>query len=66
MDYTYNPINSVIAKLHEMRNGDSTEICVVGNEGMTGVAMILGAESTPNYAVVQGSGFAYGSVALIC
>lgn len=59
MDYAYFPINSLIAKLYELENGDSSEICMVGNEGMIGVSMVLGAESTPNLAVVQKAGFAY-------
>lgn len=59
MNYAYFPINSIISIRYEMKNGETSEICVVGNDGMLGAAMILGAESTPNYAVVLIAGLAY-------
>jgi CRP-like cAMP-binding protein len=59
IEHAYFPIDSIIAILQETENGASCEISVVGNEGMTGVAMVLGAESTPSYSIVQSAGYAY-------
>jgi len=42
-----------------MEDGASAEIAVVGNEGMVGVALFMGGETTPNRAVVQSGGYAY-------
>ncbi|EGN74281.1 cAMP-binding protein [Idiomarina sp. A28L] len=53
------PTNSVISLLYTMENGDSAEISVVGNEGVLGIALFMGGESTPNRAVVQSAGSAY-------
>jgi CRP-like cAMP-binding protein len=66
LEYVYFPANGIISLLYVMLNGSSAEISVVGNEGMAGVAVFMGAESTPNRMVVQSDGFAYrmSSVAL--
>jgi CRP-like cAMP-binding protein len=55
----YFPIDSIVSLLYVMENGASAEISVVGNEGVVGVAIFLGGNSTPSRAVVQsaGSGF---------
>jgi CRP-like cAMP-binding protein len=45
--------------LYVMVNGSSAEIAVVGNEGMVGVALFMGGETTPSRAVVQSAGHAY-------
>jgi CRP-like cAMP-binding protein len=42
-----------------MEDGDSAEISVVGNEGIVGIAVFMGGESTPSRAVVQSAGHAY-------
>ena len=42
-----------------MEDGSSAEISVVGNEGMVGIAVFMGGESTPNRTIVQSSGHAY-------
>jgi CRP-like cAMP-binding protein len=39
-----------------MKNGDSAEIAVVGNEGIVGISLFMGGNSTPSRAVVQGAG----------
>lgn len=59
LNYAYFPINSIIAILNETEDGASTVISIIGNEGMADVSMILGAERTSNYAVVQSPGYAY-------
>jgi CRP-like cAMP-binding protein len=55
----YFPTTAIISLLYVMENGSSAEIAVVGNEGLVGVSLFMGGESTPSRAVVQsaGSGF---------
>ena len=42
-----------------MADGASAEIAVVGNEGIIGVSLFMGGETTPSRAVVQSAGYAY-------
>lgn len=55
-EYVYFPLTSLISLLYVMADGASTEVAVVGREGMVGVAMIMGGESTPNEVLVLGDG----------
>ena len=57
--YVYFPNDCVISFLYLMKDGASTEIAVVGNEGLAGVALFTGGERTPSRAVVQSAGSAY-------
>jgi len=57
--YVYFPTNSIVSLLYVMEDGSSAEIAVVGNEGLVGIALFMGGESTPNRAVVQSAGDAY-------
>lgn len=59
MQYVYFPINAIFSLLYVTAAGASTEIAVVGYEGMVGIAHFLGGDSTPNQAVVQSAGRAY-------
>ena len=59
IEYVYFPIDCIISLLYVMIDGASAEISVVGNEGMAGVAVIMGGESTPSRSVVQSRGYAY-------
>jgi len=59
MDYVYFPTDCIVSMLYVMRNGASAEIAVVGHEGLVGVALFMGGESTPSRAVVQSAGCAY-------
>lgn len=58
-EYVYFPINCIISLLYVMISGASAEISMVGNEGMVGVAVFMGGQSTPNRMVVQSDGLAY-------
>ncbi len=58
-DYVYFPIDCIVSLLYVMINGASAEIAVVGNEGVIGIAVFMGGESTPNRAIVQSGGTAY-------
>jgi len=59
MRHVYFPITSIVSLLCVMENGASAEIAVVGNEGIVGVSLFMGGETTPSRAVVQSAGHAY-------
>jgi CRP-like cAMP-binding protein len=56
MDYAYFPTTFHASLLYTMINGATAEMGLVGNEGVLGVALFMGGDTTPNRAVVQGSG----------
>ncbi len=58
-EYLYFPTDSIASLLYVMRDGASAEIAVVGNDGVLGISLFMGAESTPSRAVVQSAGNAY-------
>ena len=55
-NHVYFPISGIVSLLYTMKNGDSAEIAVVGREGMVGISLIMGGNSTPSRAVVQSAG----------
>ncbi len=55
----YFPTDSIVSLLYVMEDGRSAEISVVGNEGILGIALFMGGESTPSRAIVQSEGHAY-------
>jgi CRP-like cAMP-binding protein len=57
--HVYFPTESIVSFLYVMEDGASAEISMVGNEGMIGVALFTGGESTPSRAVVQSAGHAF-------
>jgi CRP-like cAMP-binding protein len=57
--YVYFPTTSIVSLLYVMENGASAEIAVVGNEGIVGVSIFMGGESTPSRAVVQSGGHGF-------
>jgi len=59
MSHAYFPLDCIVSLLYVMKNGGSAEIAVVGNEGMVGIALFMGGESTPSRAIVQNAGHAY-------
>jgi CRP-like cAMP-binding protein len=59
MRHVYFPTDSIVSLLYVMESGASAEISVVGNEGLIGVAIFMGGESTPSRAIVQSAGSAY-------
>jgi CRP-like cAMP-binding protein len=56
MHYVYFPTTAIVSLLYVMEDGASAEIAVVGLEGMVGVSLFMGGESTPSRAVVQSAG----------
>ena len=57
--HLYFPTSAIVSLLYVMENGSSAEIAVVGNEGVVGVSLFMGGESTPSRAVVQSAGGGY-------
>src|ERR1700722_15042396 len=57
--YVYFPTTSILSLLYVMEDGASAEIAVVGNEGIVGISLFMGGESTPNRCVVQSAGKSY-------
>jgi CRP-like cAMP-binding protein len=57
--HVYFPVDCIVSLLYVMENGESAEISVVGNEGMVGIALFMGGETTPSRAIVQSAGHAY-------
>jgi CRP-like cAMP-binding protein len=55
----YFPVDCVVSLIHVMADGASGEIAVVGNDGLVGVTVFMGGETTPNRAVVQTAGHAF-------
>jgi hypothetical protein len=59
MRHVYFPTDSIISLQYVMENGASTAILVVGNEGLMGITLFMGGESTPSRSLVQSAGYAY-------
>ena len=59
LDYVYFPTTSIVSLLYVMEGGASAEIAITGNEGLVGISLFMGGESTPSRAVVQSAGNAY-------
>ena len=57
--HVYFPTTSIVSLLYVMKNGESAEIAIAGNEGLVGIALIMGGETTPSRAVVQCAGQAF-------
>ena len=59
LEYVYFPVEGIVSLLYVTRGGNSAELAVVGCEGMIGVSLFMGGETTPNRAVVQSACRAY-------
>jgi CRP-like cAMP-binding protein len=57
--FVYFPTTAIVSLLYELENGSSAEIAVVGKEGIVGIALFMGGDTTPNRAVVQSAGYAF-------
>lgn len=56
LSHVYFPTTAIISLLYVMQNGESAEIAVVGNEGVIGVSLFMGGDSTSSRALVQSAG----------
>ena len=59
LGHVYFPADAIVSLLYVTEDGDSAEIAVVGHEGVVGIALFMGGETTPNRAVVQSAGTAF-------
>lgn len=59
LQHVYFPIDCIISLLYVMTDGDSSEIAMVGNEGVVGISLFMGGEATTGRAVVQSDGYAF-------
>ena len=57
--YVYFPTSSIVSLLYVLADGSSAEIAVTGNEGVVGISLFMGGETTPSRAVVQSAGHGY-------
>ena len=59
IEHVFFPISGIVSLLYVMEDGASAEIAMTGYDGLVGVALFMGGETTPNRAVVQSAGMAY-------
>ena len=59
LDHVFFPTTCIVSLLYVMEDGASAEIAVVGHEGLVGISLFMGGETTPSRAVVQSAGHAY-------
>ena len=59
LQHVYFPTTSIVSLLYVLEDGASAEIAVVGNEGILGISLFMGGETTPSRAVVQSAGYSY-------
>jgi len=59
LSHVYFPTTWIVSLLYVMEDGASAEIAIAGNEGLVGIALFMGGETTPSRAVVQSAGWAY-------
>src|ERR1041384_5068543 len=57
--FVYFPADSIVSLLYVLEDGASAEIAVTGNEGLVGIALFMGGETTPSRAVVQSAGHGF-------
>jgi CRP-like cAMP-binding protein len=59
LTHVYFPTTAIVSMLYVMKNGESAEVAVVGNEGLVGLSLFMGGGSTPSRALVQNAGRGY-------
>jgi CRP-like cAMP-binding protein len=57
--YLHFPVAGIVSLIYDLEDGSSSEIALVGNEGMIGISIFMGGESMPSSTVVQSVGAAY-------
>lgn len=56
MDYVYFPTTAIVSMLYVMESGATAEIGIVGNDGLIGVSLFMGGDTTTNRAIIQSAG----------
>ena len=59
LHYVYFPTSAIVSLHYILENGASSEIAGVGNEGILGISLFMGGETTPSWATVQTAGYGY-------
>lgn len=59
MNFMYFPTSGIVSLIYDLENGASSEVALVGNEGLVGISIFMGGDSMPYSTVVQSRGFAY-------
>jgi CRP-like cAMP-binding protein len=59
LSHVYFPTTAIVSLLYVMQNGESAEIAVVGNDGVVGISLFMGGDSTSSRALIQSAGGAY-------
>lgn len=59
LSHVYFPTTAIISMLYVLENGSSAEIAIVGNEGLLGIALFMGGDTTPSRAIIQSAGYGY-------
>ena len=59
MDYVYSPTTAIVSMLSVLEDGTSSEVAMVGNKGIVGIALFMGGDTMPTRAVVRNAGYAY-------
>ena len=59
LHYVYFPTSAIVSLHYILENGASSEIAGVGNEGMLGISLFMGGETTPSWTTVQTAGYGY-------
>jgi len=59
VNFLHFPTSGIVSLIYDLENGASSEIALVGNEGMVGISIFMGGESMPSKTVVQSAGGAY-------
>src|SRR6202789_1391494 len=59
LSHVYFPTNCIVSLLYILKDGGSAELSLVGNEGLIGIALFMGGDTTPSRAIVQSAGYAY-------
>jgi CRP-like cAMP-binding protein len=59
LPYVYFPTTAIVSMLYVLEDGATAEVAIIGNEGMLGIFLFMGGETTPSRAVVQSAGSAY-------
>lgn len=59
VNFLHFPISGIVSLIYDLEDGSSSEIALVGNEGMVGISIFMGGESMPSNTFVQSAGDAY-------
>jgi hypothetical protein len=59
LDYLYFPVTAIVSLVYTMEDGATVEMGLVGKDGVVGIALFMGGETTPNRGIVQIAGDAY-------